>query len=233
MKRILIPSVMVLVLVFLSACGSSGPKEADYQWYDLYPKGLLTAEEREQREAIKQEAAESLPPEMRGDITSVSLKKHYVEVSVSYSDERIKSAPDDWAEILENTKAASGGIGDALQGNDDRPIVIYLTDSRRILLTAKDGDLLYNRFKKNERPKQREIPPEILAKIEAESIARIAKIQNEETGNSIDDPARMVYVSDSGGLIHSIPDCSGMENYERMTKSEAEKIGYLYCSNCW
>lgn len=47
------------------------------------------------------------------------------------------------------------------------------------------------------------------------------------------DEGPIVYVSDSGGLIHSISDCSKMKYYQEMTKADADSKGYEYCSNCW
>jgi len=46
----------------------------------------------------------------------------------------------------------------------------------------------------------------------------------------------IVYVS-SAGKIHSIPNCSGMRYYTRVTLGDANRTasrgGYTYCSNCW
>ena len=43
---------------------------------------------------------------------------------------------------------------------------------------------------------------------------------------------RTVYVSKSGGKIHSIPYCSGMKYYYEMSYSDAVNKGYDFCENC-
>ena len=48
------------------------------------------------------------------------------------------------------------------------------------------------------------------------------------------DPARVVYVHNTSGKIHSVDNCSGMKNYSTMTLAEAEEQGYyVFCHNCW
>lgn len=234
MKKLVPFLLMIVVLCSLSACGHSGPQKAGYYWHERYPHGILTEEEREQRENIKKLAADSMPAEMNGNVSSVSIKEQYIEVSVSYSTDLVKTAPGGWAETSEAAREISSGLKDAVKGSSNRSAVLYLTDSRKILLTAKDGELLYNRFVKPERQKPREIDSEILAKIEAESIARIKASGEYDRIMSAEPSAGggTVYVS-KNGIIHSIPNCSGMSSYREMATAEADRRGYKYCSNCW
>lgn len=44
---------------------------------------------------------------------------------------------------------------------------------------------------------------------------------------------RVVYVSYSGNVVHSIRNCSGMKYYRVMPISQARASGYQFCKNCW
>lgn len=234
MKKVFCFLLIIAAISSLSACGHSGPQKAGYYWHERYPYGVSTDEEREQRKNIKELTVDFLPSKMSGNVSSISIKKQYIEVSVLYSDDSVKTAPGGWAEISEAAREISSGLKGAIKVSGDRSAVLYLTDSRKILLTAKDGELLYNRFVKPERQEPREIDQEILAKIGAESIERI-KASGEYDRIMSTEPSTgggTVYVS-KNGIIHSIPNCSGMENYTEMSRGEADSKGYKYCQNCW
>lgn len=234
MKKFVPFLLMIAVLCSLSACGRSGPREAGYYWHERYPHGILTEEERQSREETKQMVSSSLPPDIYGQITGVSLRSQYVAVSVSYSNDRVKNEPDGWAGTVDNILSVSEKIREERQEGDRRSTVLYICDSRKILLTVKDGEVLYDRFKKPGKPNPREIDPEILEKIEAESIARI-KASGEYDRIMSAEPSSgggTVYVS-KNGIIHSIPNCSGMSSYRTMSRGEADSRGYRDCQNCW
>ena len=55
----------------------------------------------------------------------------------------------------------------------------------------------------------------------------------EEEYNENDYYNDTVYVSKSGKKVHSIPNCSGMKYYIKMTYRKAESNGYAFCKNCW
>lgn len=239
MKKKLIPFLVVIIglIYFLTACGgNTGPRQADYYWHDLYPHGILTEEEKEQRESVKQLAVNSFPNEMQGSISYISLKKQYIEVFISYSDNRVKGAPADWNETLKSAKEISTGLHEVLQKNGYQSSVVYFKDSRQILLTAKDGELLYNRFKVRQMPEAK-APVEIghdaeLDRLSAELEERIATLEAEGAFDPAS-PSYIVYVSSKSHTIHSISDCSGMKNYTAMSREEAENMGCKYCPNCW
>lgn len=219
-------------LFFLPGCGGPSkqvPESLHYQ--DLYPHGILTEEEREQRAELKQTLSEILPDEMRDREFTVSIKPQSVEVKVSFSDELVNHSPGGWPETVEAAQKVSSDLLDALQESDEQSAVLYLTDFKQILLTAMDGELLYNRFsgeKFESLELETTLDPESIDKAASQIIGEIDSKPEESISSS-----SIVYVSDKSNTIHSIPDCSGMKNYREMSEEQANANGYKYCPNCW
>lgn len=237
MKRKILMFSLALLL-FLTGCGGQPKQTAEnLHYHDLYPHGILTEEERELRSALKEIVSESLPEEMKDMERSVILKARSVEITVLFSDEKICQAPDRWDETAEIARGSSADLRESLPEDDERSIVLYFSDPRQILLTAKDGELLYDRFSRKKFESlelETTIDPEAaVSEILEEVYGKLDEVQAGLDGIASGSSSSVVYVSNESNTIHSISNCSGMKNYREMSRSDADDNGYKYCSNCW
>lgn len=231
MKRKFIAIILALVIPFsLSAC-SDVQKDAQAEnlhYLDIYKHGILSPEEKERRAEMRQIVSDVLSPEMPEH--RVSFKENRIEVTVSAFDSVINKVPDGWKGMVGTTQKTSADLSAAFEGKGGLPVVIYLADARKILLTTRDGELLYDRFWRSTQAKVKEIE----TKIDPQPIEDLApEINDRDDLDLWITSSNIVYVSSRSNTIHSIPDCSGMKRYRTMDQEDADTMGYQYCQNCW
>ena len=69
-------------------------------------------------------------------------------------------------------------------------------------------------------------------KAEEERIAEEAAAQESSQANQVPQE-QMVWIPQSGSKYHSNPSCSGMNNPQQVTVSEAESMGFTPCKKCY
>ena len=69
-------------------------------------------------------------------------------------------------------------------------------------------------------------------KAEEERIAEEAAAQESSQANQVPQE-QMVWIPQSGSKYHNNPSCSGMNNPQQVTLSEAESMGFAPCKKCY
>lgn len=228
-KRSVALLIALALLSSLSACRpDSNTRAENLHYLDIYKHGILSQEEKDHRAEVRQTVSDVLPSEMPEH--RVSFKGNRIEVTVSAFDNIVNTAPDDWKGTVETSQKASTNLYTALQGKGGLPVVLYLADARKILLTTRNGELLYDRFGKTTKKEVREVE----TFVDLQAIEDLAAEINDRLDSNLETPSyNVVYVSTRSNTIHSIPDCSGMKNYRTMSQEDADAMGYKYCQNCW
>nr|WP_326175010.1 hypothetical protein [uncultured Oscillibacter sp.] len=235
MKRSFLVFLLTFLALFsLTACSGQIMQSVEpLHYYDLYPSIKLPQEELDYRAKMREVVYSSLPDDMREQEPKVWFSNDRLDITVPLFDERIKSIPNDWETKVEYAQGLAANVCAGVQSDSDLEPILYFSDSRYILLTIRDGQLVYNRFARAKQPGQtKDEQPEA----EYSSPSEVDRDELHADLVTTGDDSELsvtVYVSARSKTIHSISDCSGMKRYTVMLEEDAVAEGYRYCPNCW
>ena len=106
--------------------------------------------------------------------------------------------------------------------------------SNTITITVEDKASLAEKKaqEKAEAEAAKKAVEEAAKKAEEERIAAEAAAQESSQANQVPQE-QMVWIPQSGSKYHSNPSCSGMNNPQQVTLSEAESMGFAPCKKCY
>lgn len=167
---------------------------------------------RPDAEDIKEKASSFLSENFQ--LNLVDLEDKTVRYEIKVTSEGISNredqseTPDGWDNFQIDFISAQARMSDEIEVRSDRAMLILIDSHDNTLLSARDGRIIDNKYKKE--PIDQKTPSQ----------------------NTTKPTERTVWVTSSGKKYHYSSSCSSMKNPKSISISEAISKGYTACTKC-
>lgn len=233
MKKIVLIFTL-FCFVLCSGCGNSILEDkSKVSFYELYPNLRESESSRESRLELKEKIYSLISGSFSDKDCTININDNYVYVNISFSDVKLRSAPDEWDTYTTEAIHTADQWQNDLNG---RRSIFQLSDASRVLLTVINGEISFDRFEEEDKAElEEENNPEL------ESV--VTHAPDENTNNFEKDRRNNWSDGDYLGSLESDKyhnfECRAAkkilpENEIWFSSEESAKAaGYSRCGICW